>query len=84
MRLLQLPDVGYTYIFIEYNGGTKLTCKNLENLYSAQFWVDVELDEDKYSLAVWWKFWKPAITFKVFACGGTVDPFYQTVKLQEK
>ena len=85
MSLLTLPDKGYTYLKIESdNGGASLTCSDMDNPRSAQFWVNVELDEKRYVPAIWWKFWKLTTTFKVFACGGTIDPFYQTIKLQEK
>lgn len=89
MSLLTLQDTGYTYLSIESSDGAKFTGENMDCPRSAQFWVNVELDESRYVPAKWWKFWKPTITFKVFACGGTGDcsnptPFYQTVKLQEK
>ena len=84
MSLLILPDTGYTYISIESSNGCKFIGENMDCPRSAQFWVNVELDESRYSLAIWWKFWKPTTTFKVFACGGSVEPFYQTIKVQEK
>jgi hypothetical protein len=83
MSLCKLPDTGYTYLSIE-SEGCKFIGENMDCPRSAQFWVNVELDQERYVPAIWWKFWKPTITFKVFACGGTVDPFYKTVRLQEK
>lgn len=84
MSLCKLPDVGYSYLsvttgyweFVWSNGATYQD--------NAQFWLDKELNNRKYEPAKWWKFWKPVTTFKVFACGGSVDPFYQTIYLQEK
>ena len=84
MSLLTLPDTGYTYLGIEYGATSNFIGEDLTLPNTAQFWVDVVLDEDRFTIAIWWKFWKPAITFKVFACGGTVDPFYRTVRLQLK
>jgi len=83
MSLCKLPDVGYTYLNIE-SEGCSFTGESMDNPRSAQFWVDVELDANLYVPAIWWKFWKKTVTFKIFACGGTIDSFYQTVKLQYK
>ena len=85
MSLLALPDTGYTYLSIEKSDGSSFEWSAGETLNdNAQFWLDKTLVARDYTPAIWWKFWKPTITFKVFACGGTGDPFYQTVKLQEK
>lgn len=84
MSLLKLPDTGYNYLSIESEDQSRESTWNggKSGQDNAQFWLDYHLKD--YSLVVWWKFWKPTITFKVFACGGSVEPFYQTVKLQEK
>lgn len=87
MSLCKLPDTGYTYLSIEsnepHNAGFEWNA-GLSKRDNAQYWIDIGLGQERYVPAVWWKFWKPTITFKVFACGGTVDPFYKTVRLQEK
>lgn len=84
MSLCKLPSTGYCYLSVEHSKETLYWSTGNVSGDNAQFWIDKELDENKYVPAVWWKFWKPTITFKVFACGGTVDPFYKTVRLQEK
>lgn len=83
MSLLTLPNTGYTYLSIESNNADLEWNAGPSRKDNAQFWVDVGLDEGRYVIAKWWKFWKPAITFKVFACGDCKD-FSQIVRVQEK
>ncbi len=86
MSLLTLPTTGYTYLSIESdepnNAGFEWNA-GPSRKDNAQFWVNVGLDERRYVIAKWWKFWKPTITFKVFACGDCKD-FSQIVRVQEK
>lgn len=85
MSLCKLPDTGYTYCSVSSDNWCEtIWSAGTNGKDHAQFWIDSDLSEDLYVPAKWWKFWKPTITFKVFACGGTTEPFYKTVKLQEK
>jgi len=84
MSLCKLPDKGYTYLTVESSEGhDAIWNSGLSGKDNAQFWLDRTIDDRKYELAFCWKFWKPIITFKVFACGGSVHPFYTTIKVQE-
>jgi len=84
MSLLTLPETWYLYVSIGKEDTNIVVGQYLDNPNSAQFWLDTELDEKRYVLASWWKFWKKTTTFKVFACGCETEPFYQTIKLQYK
>lgn len=84
MSLCKLPAKGYTYLSVEGSVSSFKWSAGETLKDNAQLWLDETLTARDYTPAVWWKFWKPTITFKVFACGGTVDPFYKTVRLQEK
>lgn len=85
MSLCKLPDSNYTYLSIVCsNGCATYWNANTGKQDSPQFWIDREIDTKYYQPAVWWKFWKKTTSFKVFACGGTVVPFYKTILVQEK
>lgn len=84
MSLCKLPDTGYKYLRIEQSGQTFIWKTGTDEKDEAQFWIDSELDEKIFVPAVWWKFWKPTITFRVFAYGWVGRSFSQVIKVQEK
>ena len=84
MSLVTLPRHNYTYLAVETEGSKFTWSTTPRNNCSAQFWIDKELDEKVYEIALPWKFWKPIKVVEVFAYGQDIESFYDIIKLQRK